>query len=75
MSDPARPEPTQDCCDVWIELVHLFNWKVLSNQSDLAVMPYVKGKGHEWRINHCPSCGKDVRDCVISRERLADAIF
>ena len=43
----------------------------------MALMPYYRNPNEEtkWRVNFCPSCGKDRRDVMLKQEALADALF
>lgn len=74
---PAPWTPTPDCCAVWPQLWHLFNWMSPQGHDDVVLMPYAQAPNDatKWRINHCPSCGADVRNCVVDRARLADVLF
>lgn len=71
-------EPTEDCCKVWPKLWWAFYWMTTEDRLHL-VMPYMQapnsGHAQKWRVNHCPSCGADVRNCVVDRERFADKLF
>ena len=62
--------PTPDCCEVWPKLLHLFQWMRPDGQPDLLMMPYYTVGVDKWRINFCPSCGKEVRGCIVKRERV-----
>ena len=59
------------CCEVFEEFIITFSWFELKadnkNEIDLMIMPYKEIKGVKYRINHCPSCGGNVRDITISK--------
>jgi hypothetical protein len=63
-------EPTEDCCKVWGYIIHRFKWMAHEGAPTLLTMPHMAVAGQLWRVNHCPSCGKEVRYCVIEAERL-----
>lgn len=69
-------KPTDDCCKIWPRLWWAFYW-LTDESGTLLVMPYLQApnEGDKWRVNYCPSCGADVRDCVIERKRFADEVF
>ena len=53
------------CCDVFKKNIHNFRWFKLEYQNDIEyVMPHILGT--MYRINFCPSCGKEVRDIILS---------
>ena len=62
-------ELTPDCCDLWSHFLGRFDW-MRDPESDVLLMPHVKTPSGLWRVNHCPSCGKDVRGCIVKPERV-----
>ena len=69
----SEQEPTfiisEDCCDVWGKILHYFFW-MQPEGSDIYMMPYLPTKDNKWRVNFCPSCGKERRECNIASGRL-----
>jgi hypothetical protein len=54
------------CCDV-LEKMNI-GWMKLSDNEKC--MPYIKGYDNEimYRINYCPSCGKNIRGIILKNE-------
>jgi len=53
------------CCDV-LEKIDI-HWMKFDDGDKCA--PYVIGKNDQtmYRVNHCPSCGKYIRDIVLKQ--------
>lgn len=53
------------CCDV-LEKMNI-GWMRLSDNEK--IMPYIKGCDDEmlYRINYCPSCGKNIRGIILKK--------
>lgn len=50
------------CCGVLEKM--LIAWMVMEDGTKL--MPFIAGDdGNKYRVNHCPSCGKYVRNAEI----------
>jgi len=45
------------CCSVWEAISDCFRWYHLDDTPEAKVMPCING----FRVNHCPSCGANVR--------------
>lgn len=58
---PKKKQPV--CCGV-LEKMQIY-WMTLEDGS--RCMPYVIGKWNTnmYRVNYCPSCGKEVRDVIL----------
>ena len=53
------------CCDVFKKNIHNFGWWKIENEGEFEyLMPHTLGT--MYRINFCPSCGKEVRDIILS---------
>lgn len=52
------------CCEVLEKLD--IGWMKFEDGSRCA--PYIMGKNDQtmWRVNHCPSCGKYIREIVLA---------
>ncbi len=61
---------TPECCGNWPRYWLSFQWFTIEDDAFL-IMPYL---GNQVRINYCPSCGADVRDCIVGRERFREAM-
>ena len=61
---------TEYCCEVFPKLIPLFNWftYVEDNGNKMLCMPYLEIRGEKWRVNYCPSCGKEVRGGTIEKK-------
>jgi hypothetical protein len=60
---PLSDAAGSPCCGVWPEIADTFGW--MQDGTGNRRMPYLPANGVLWRINHCPSCGRYVRDVVI----------
>lgn len=54
-----------NCCDVFDKIRHNFQWFSFkeSNGKKVYCMPCIKGT--QYRVNNCPSCGKEIRDIQL----------
>ncbi len=55
------------CCAVFEDMVKMFSWMSYEHEGKkLACMPHIHGSnGERWRVNHCPSCGREVRSIEL----------
>jgi hypothetical protein len=64
---------TIKCCDFFGKMRHHFDWFSYQDDNGQKVycMPVLKScDGHtKLRINHCPSCGKEVRNIELRDEK------
>ena len=60
------------CCDSFKEFIPQFGW--FKTDDRVCLMPYIKSGEKKMRINHCPSCGKYVRDIQLSEDELLSLI-
>lgn len=64
---PQCDKTTVMCCDSFQKNIHNFGWFKLDHLGeDQYLMPHILGTNY--RINFCPSCGKEVRDIVLSSD-------
>lgn len=77
MKQQVKLTPTPDCCEYWPKFWHVLNWMFPGgNPKEVCLMPFIAlPDGTQLRVNHCPSCGRDVRDCVVDRDRLVNETF
>ena len=55
------------CCDYFEKNIHKFGWfKIDHLGEEQYLMPHILGTNY--RINFCPSCGKEVRDIILSSD-------
>lgn len=69
---------TENCCDIWPKFWPAFSWMNAEIDGErMALMPHHQNanEANKWRVNFCPSCGKDRRDMILKQETLADALF
>lgn len=64
---------TAVCCEIWPKICGAFDWYAFVEQPTLYSMPHIQSDGSSFRVNHCPSCGSVVRDCIIASERIDDS--
>jgi hypothetical protein len=57
-------EPEQKACCAAFEAFHdELQWIHVKEES-VRIWPHLLIRGTRWRINFCPSCGKDIRELV-----------
>ncbi len=55
------------CCDSFEKNIRNFGWFKLDHLGEEQyLMPHILGTNY--RINFCPSCGKEVRDVILSSD-------
>lgn len=60
------------CCDILKYSLSLFYWMTYIDYEDEGkikyIMPYIydKEKEKKYRVNHCPSCGANIRDIELT---------
>ena len=59
---------TEKCCDCFEKMLHAFQWFKPEGEYGVLLMPYIPDlyEPTKWRVNFCPSCGKDIRGIVIT---------
>ena len=60
------------CCDSFKEFIPQFGW--FKTEDRVCLMPYIQCGEKKMRINHCPSCGKYVRDIQLPEDELLSLI-
>jgi hypothetical protein len=50
------------CCDVWTQIMGRFDWMHYEKNPRIVTMPHIKSGDRLFFVNHCPSCGADVRN-------------
>lgn len=55
-------DPTNICCEHFKTFIPLFSWFTINE--DTLIMPNVDNI----RVQHCPSCGKYIRDIQLSKK-------
>ena len=66
---------TEDCCAVWPDFFPAWKWFGFEHNQDFLAMPYRHLDGQNWRVNYCPACGAEVRNCIVRRERIEQTIM
>ncbi len=57
------------CCDYFKEFAGSFVWFYYEMDGvRIWCMPSMEVGEHHWRVNHCPSCGKEMRSCLFTDE-------
>lgn len=51
------------CCESFKHFINIFYWMILDKKY---IMPYTYVDGIKYRVNHCPSCGAEVRDIELT---------
>lgn len=58
------------CCETFPKILHNLQWmKIEDEGSPILVMPYILSldSAEMLRVNHCPSCGKEVRNIELTK--------
>ena len=59
------------CCDAFKAYAASFDWMVMGKGSQKSyVMPHIIADKIKWRINHCPTCGMNVRSIMLTPEQF-----
>ena len=57
------------CCDGFRNMMSTFRWfSYKDDDKTMLVMPSIDINEKHWRINFCPSCGKECRSFTIEKE-------
>ena len=58
----------KQCCESFTDFIPLFYWmNYYDDDKIIYIMPYIiVNDGYKLRINHCPSCGAEVRDIELT---------
>lgn len=56
------------CCDSFKKFIPIFKW--MQTEEKICLMPYIQCGNLKMRINHCPSCGKEVRNIQLTKDEL-----
>lgn len=56
------------CCDAFKDFIPMFNWFAYDDKGvKIYVMPCMQvEQSNKLRINHCPSCGANIRDIELT---------
>jgi hypothetical protein len=62
----------QFCCDVFPLIAQRFIWFYYSEADGEKTwaMPAIRIGIVDWRVNHCPSCGKECRGITLTDEQF-----
>lgn len=56
------------CCEAFKSFIPVFKW--FKTESNVFLMPHIECGKQKMRINHCPSCGKEVRSIELTEEEM-----
>lgn len=61
------------CCDIFTKMAQNFSWMSYTNDKNESIlcMPYLLKDNKMYRINHCPSCGKEIRSIEIEVSKFS----
>ncbi len=57
------------CCDSFKQLIHQINWFSYTDDEGVIIMLmpcFIGSDNNKYRINHCPTCGTDVRQLKLT---------
>ena len=55
------------CCETFKKVSKSFSWFSYSgNGNSILCMPNIQVGEIKYRVNHCPSCGAEIRDIEVS---------
>lgn len=65
---------SEHCCTVFPKLALTFNWMSFVNDKNESIlcMPYIEYSDIKYRINNCPSCGKEIRSVEIEVSKFSN---
>ena len=57
------------CCESFKHFINIFYWMTYFDKTDKIkyIMPYTYEDGIKYRVNHCPSCGAEIRDIELNK--------
>ena len=59
------------CCKPFESMVSELLWYTVEEEGQVFyVMPCIESNGRTWRVNFCPSCGKNVRGIQIESDEF-----
>lgn len=61
------------CCNSFKDYVPYFGWFV--TRENICLMPHFEIKDRKLRVNHCPSCGAEVRSIQIPKQELENLML
>ena len=67
ISDTNQAEQLRENAVICCGNLEKMNIDWMITEDGVKLMPFISDKidNTNWRVNHCPSCGFYVRDCVI----------
>jgi hypothetical protein len=63
------------CCDSFKQLTHEINWFRYTDEDGVIIMLmpcFIGSDNNKYRINHCPTCGTDVRQLKLTETEFWD---
>lgn len=71
MSLLERNEPrSKPCCEAFEKVAKTFHWHTMEyDNREVYVVPTIIANDTKHRVNYCPSCGTEVRDIELDREK------
>jgi hypothetical protein len=61
---------TPHCCEIWPKIVGAFEWFAFEDNPEFFTMSYISIALDMWRVNFCPSCGKERRMAILKRSTV-----
>jgi len=70
MSNKEKKDSQQTilCCDAFKKFIPTFGW--MKTEENIFLMPYIQCGDSKMRIDHCPSCGKEVRSIEFTESEF-----
>jgi hypothetical protein len=61
------------CCNSFKKIALTFSWMSFHDNKNESIlcMPYILSENIRYRINHCPSCGREIRSIEIPASKLS----
>ena len=63
------------CCEPFKRFIHQLSWFSYTNDEGeiIILMPcFIGSDNNKYRINHCPTCGADVRQLKLTENEFID---
>jgi hypothetical protein len=65
------------CCESFAKLIPQINWFSYTDDDGVIIMLmpcFIGSDNNKYRINHCPTCGTDVRQLKLTETEFWDLI-
>lgn len=61
---------TKEMCSCFRLFIPFVQW--MATEDGIRLMPHIIDGENRWRINYCPSCGKEVRSIELTEDEMSN---